>query len=317
MELLIKHVLDTLAGLGHSERVALFSVQTAETGILAGGFNRGEFLPTGQIIHFTNTPLAEILETRKPATFNGILLDDILPFPSYSHQQTGFTCLCLPLISEESEGVIGIAVLAQEIGITQPDYQLQILGMLRTLIAAAMEKARLFQLATMDSLTGLYTRRYFDIRLHEEIVRLQRHGGDVSLILLDIDHFKRINDTYGHLHGDYILRGVAELLLNTTRRDIDIVSRYGGEEFIILLPHTGIEGAYVVAERIRQNCQDYPFKTPTEEACLITLSGGIATMNQVNLLNSEELIHRADLMLYAAKNSGRNQMMQYGLTSSL
>ncbi|AUI67968.1 GGDEF domain-containing protein [Beggiatoa leptomitoformis] len=314
MELLIKHVLDTLAGLGQSERVALFTLQADNMGVLAGGFNRGEFLPTGKVVDFKGTPLIEILQQRTSSTFHGMLLDDNLPFPCYTDQQAGFECLCLPLLSEENNTVIGVAVLAQDTGITQPDYRLQTLGMLRTLIAAAMEKARLFQLATIDSLTELYTRRYFDIRLHEEIVRLQRHGSDISLILFDIDHFKRINDTYGHIHGDYVLREVANLLNHSIRRDIDIASRYGGEEFIILLPHTNIDGAYVLAERIRQHCQQYPFKTPVEQACMVTLSGGIASMNQSHLLTSEELIHRADLMLYAAKNSGRNQVIQYKLT---
>lgn len=307
IEKLVKNVLDTLAGLGDSEKVALFHVLENQcSGELAGSFNTGNFIGTGNIFDFNNTPLQEVLSSKLPLTFHGQLIDDI-PFPCYEETLSGFECLCLPLLGENTD-VIGIAVIAQSIGITQPDYRLRTLNMLRTLIAAAMENARLFELATTDSLTGLYMRRYFDIRLHEESLRLRRHGGNLALLLIDIDFFKQVNDTYGHLIGDEVLKTFAQLLLETTRQNIDLPCRFGGEEFIILLPQTDLEGALVLAERIRQRCELHQFATQLAQPLRVTVSIGIAIMEQATWMPNALLIQQADEMLYAAKHAGRNQV---------
>ncbi len=308
IEKLVKNVLDTLAGLGDSEKVALFHVLENQcAGELAGGFNTGNFIGTGKIFDFQDSPLQEVLNSKQPMTFHGQLIDDV-PFPSYQETHSSFECLCLPLLGEETD-VIGIAVIAQPMGITQPDYRLRTLNMLRTLIAAAMENARLFQLATTDSLTGLYVRRYFDIRLHEESVRLRRHGGTLALLLMDIDFFKQVNDTYGHPIGDDVLKDLAQLLLECTRQDFDLPCRFGGEEFIILLPQTNLEGALVLAERIRKRCEQHPFAaSQLAQALRVTVSIGISTMEQATWMPTEHLIQQADEMLYAAKQAGRNQI---------
>ncbi len=313
MERLIKHVLDTLADLGESEQVALFSVaeETPGVGVVAGGFVSGEFVMPGGHVDFTDTPLEEVIALQKPGTFPGTLRDG-LPFPVYEDDGSNIECLCLPLLAEEQQGaVLGVAVLAQQVGISPPDYRMQTLTMLRTLISAAIENARLFQLATMDGLTGLYVRRYFEIRLQEEIQRILRYGQHSSLVMLDIDHFKRINDTYGHQQGDRVLESLGQLLLDSIRHDIDLPCRYGGEEFLLLLPNTPLEGARVLAERIRARCAELAFTTTQGNLLNFTISIGIAEINQENRLNKEELIRRADLMLYAAKQAGRNRVMVY------
>ncbi len=317
MEKLVKNVLDTLASLGNSERVALLSLlDDNQTAVVEGGFAEGEFLPTGHLISLENTPLIEVINSKIAHTYPG-KIEGNLPFPCFYAEEScmeevcAFDCLCLPLMSEEQR-VIGIALVAQKHGVEATDYRQQTLNMLRTLIAAAMENARLFQLATTDSLTGLYVRRYFDIRLHEESVRVRRHGGVLSVLILDIDYFKRVNDQLGHLCGDKVLQEIAQIILTGTRQELDLPCRYGGEEFVILLPNTDSEGAFVVAERIRNACAHHTFQGVHHPLpWQITLSGGIASLSQNEPMSLEELLHRADSMLYAAKNAGRNRIFAY------
>ncbi len=188
--------------------------------------------------------------------------------------------------------------------------------MLQTLITSAIEKAHLFELATTDSLTGLYLRRYFEVRLQEEMVRVRRYGRFLSLLMLDIDFFKRINDTYGHQQGDKVLQGLASILTTSIRRDIDLSCRYGGEEFILLLPDTEIDGAYVLAERIRKRCAQTYFQTLKGKPLSITVSIGIIEMSKTTDVSKDELLRRVDNTLYVAKQSGRNCTVKYEKNTS-
>jgi two-component system, cell cycle response regulator len=309
MELLIKRVLDTLAQVGGSSQVALLSVRDEDTCVIDGGFCNGDFIETGHTIAYRGTPLERVIKMGEAGTYPCVLRDT-MPMPVYRDSLGDFECLCLPLLDESGKTVIGVALIAQTPDEQASDYRLHMLNMLRTLVSAAMENARLFQLATMDSLTGLYMRRYFEIRLQEEMRRVHRHGDSLCLLMADIDHFKQINDTYGHQQGDHILQEVAEIIRASLRTDIDLPCRYGGEEFIVLLPATPLQGAYIVAERIRQRCEERLFHT-SENTIRVTLSLGIAEMDQACNLSKEELIQRTDLMLYAAKHGGRNRVMQY------
>ena len=119
----------------------------------------------------------------------------------------------------------------------------------------ALENARLYELATVDGLTGLYVRRYFDSRLKEELERSRRFDTSFSVVLLDIDDFKKLNDTHGHVVGDRVLREVAQAV-RSSMRGVDIAARYGGEEFAFILPRTAIVDAHAAAERIRQDVAD-------------------------------------------------------------
>lgn len=311
MERLVKHVLNTLSNLGESEQVALFSIgEEQHIGMVAGGIVNGSFILPGKHVDLSGTPLEQVINSKQPGTFPGIIVEE-LPFPAYQDAGTGLECLCLPLLSDEGDEILGVAVLAQKVGISQPDYRMQTLSMLRTLISAAIENARLFQLATIDGLTGLYVRRYFEIRLQEEILRVRRYGQELSLMMLDIDFFKKINDTYGHQQGDKVLAGIGELLLQSVRHDIDLPCRYGGEEFVVILPNTPLDGAYILAERIRARCAEMAFTTVQGTLLQATLSIGLAEMNQANALSREALIERADAMLYQAKHEGRNRVVKY------
>ena len=158
-------------------------------------------------------------------------------------------------------------------------------------------------LTITDSLTGCYNRRYLDERLREEVLRSQRSGRPFSLVITDIDHFKRINDTRGHAAGDRVLQGMAEILLGEMRAQIDWVARLGGEEFVILLPDTTLEAAGRVAERLRLAVAAATFRHEGQEM-RITASFGAAERGASD--TAESLLGRADAMLYRAKAGERN-----------
>jgi diguanylate cyclase (GGDEF)-like protein len=171
------------------------------------------------------------------------------------------------------------------------------------------EKTRLEKLAITDYLTGIYNIRYFYHRIVQEFSRSQRYASPISCLMLDIDHFKKINDVYGHKIGDQVLREFATVLKKHSRKS-DVLARYGGEEFILLLPETPPDGAAAEAERIRTYIKDHRFKS-LKGGRTITVSVGIATYPDPRIRTYDDLISCADTALFTAKNSGRNQVSVY------
>lgn len=162
------------------------------------------------------------------------------------------------------------------------------------------------RLATTDPLTGLYNRRVLLDRAEEAMERVRRYGRVASIVMLDIDHFKTVNDELGHDIGDRVLQRTAEVLLGTLRKAGDLVARFGGEEFAVLVPETDIEGAMVLAERLRIAVEETEIATP-EGPRRYTASFGVATIQEDDT-NVETVLKRADEALYRAKNSGRNRI---------
>ncbi len=161
-----------------------------------------------------------------------------------------------------------------------------------------------------DSLTGLANRRYFDEALKTEFFRLKRSGSTLSLILLDVDHFKKFNDSYGHLAGDDCLRQIGKTLKSIVGRAPDIVARYGGEEFVVILPETEELGANALAKRIRKAVEALAiahFASDTAE--YVTVSLGVVTVYPTRLASPEQVVALADEALYCAKNEGRNRVV--------
>lgn len=176
-----------------------------------------------------------------------------------------------------------------------------------TMAAALEENQRsLRELSARDQLTGLYNHREFYRLLGEELARSLRYGHQMSLLMLDIDYFKRVNDTFGHLAGDQVLRSLPELIRGQLRIN-DIPCRYGGEEFGVILPETAGEQAADVAERIRSVVAAAPIALPDGRALRVTVSLGIATFPK-DAENEESLVSAADLALYQAKRTGRNRI---------
>ena len=167
---------------------------------------------------------------------------------------------------------------------------------------------KLARIATVDSLTGLFTRRHFLQRLQQELERARRGGHAVSLLLIDLDHFKHVNDTYGHQMGDAVLRRLGNYLREQVRA-IDVAGRYGGEELCILLPETPVTAAAQIAERLRQEIEALSFETEDGQAFAVTASFGVAQWREHT--TAEVLISEADKALYASKESGRNRVSIY------
>lgn len=159
-----------------------------------------------------------------------------------------------------------------------------------------------------DALTGLYNRRYFERRLREESAHARRHQRPFSLLLLDLDHFKLVNDTYGHEDGDRVLCHVAELLGRSLRED-DVACRYGGEEFVVLLRATSGPAARVVGNRLRAMVSGEGISLGTrDEVRHVTFSCGVAAADERNGYDAENILDRADKALYRAKRGGRNRV---------
>lgn len=161
-------------------------------------------------------------------------------------------------------------------------------------------------MSVLDGLTGLYNRRQFEIGLEQEYNRTKRHPADFSLAILDIDFFKKVNDTYGHQYGDYVLKTVADLMKQNFRKT-DLLYRYGGEEFVMIMPETNIEGAVIPVQRLRNAVENYDFEYNGIKA-KVTVSIGL-TMNYSNLNSSADILKSADAALYKAKESGRNRVI--------
>lgn len=168
----------------------------------------------------------------------------------------------------------------------------------------ARDQDKLAELAIRDGLTGLYNRREFERLLNDEIHRFRRHGHPVSLLILDIDHFKQINDRYGHQVGDEALRTVADLITNESRTG-DVIARYGGEELAIILPETDAANAVHLAERTCRAVAEFPIMISPQEVIPITVSIGTATVPD-DAHSARDLVTAADLAMYEAKRSGRN-----------
>jgi diguanylate cyclase (GGDEF)-like protein/PAS domain S-box-containing protein len=171
---------------------------------------------------------------------------------------------------------------------------------------------KLAALATLDGLTGLANRRHFDERLREEWARAYREGTSLSLLILDVDHFKKFNDRYGHPAGDACLLAIAHAIAAEARRPADLAARYGGEEFVMLLPNTDSVGCELVGERIRQGlrqlCIPHAQNLPSRRVT-VSLGGATIQLHVDRPSESSSLVQTADRALYAAKESGRDRLI--------
>lgn len=295
-EKLVPLALETLTEFSGSNHVEIiFLDPDGKAGETIGVADDGEVARVSEKIDITNTPLEDCIHRKQPGRYT---------------TPAGTNRLAMPLVGS-GNSVIGITLLDFDDNVQLSEADLQVLIMLSSLIAVSFLQTRYFQLAMFDGLTGLYVRRMFDEKIGEEINRVRRYGGNLSIIMADIDFFKKINDQYGHQMGDKILQESSALLRDDIRDGIDIPCRYGGEEFIIILPNTNIDGAHVVAERFRRHCEQHSFNGE-ENPIQVTFSLGIAAITKETAAPAKELVRRADEMLYLAKKNGRNQVCVFG-----
>ena len=213
--------------------------------------------------------------------------------------------LCVPLIlNNRKVGVINLTNKLTGNGFNDNDKVL--VSTMAAQAAITIENARLYNLAIFDGLTSLHVARYFHLFLDKEIQRCRRYGGQVSLVLADLDHFKQVNDTHGHQIGDLVLQRVSQVVRDAART-IDVPARYGGEELAVILPETDLEGATTFAERLRKEVAVTPVRFRDRELT-VTLSIGVTNYPACGAENKAQLLGQADKSLYEAKRAGRNQV---------
>jgi diguanylate cyclase (GGDEF)-like protein len=221
-----------------------------------------------------------------------------------------------PLLYEEE--LLGLLVCASEKAGALNSYQIELLELLGNQASMALTNAKFHaeieRMAVTDGLTGLFNHRHFQERLETEFRRMQRFSVPFSLLLIDIDFFKKINDTFGHPEGDKVLKAVAHMIRETVR-NIDVPVRYGGEEFAAILPGTDRSGALTMAERLREKVGNTVFPLDRNEIG-ITVSIGVATYPH-DAENREQLLERADQALYYAKKNGRNRSIPWDQIGNL
>jgi diguanylate cyclase (GGDEF)-like protein len=258
-------------------------------------------LPPGGRFPVTQEPWARVLAT------NGTLIEKDLsatPEPGRLFKESA-SRMSIPLISfGQTHGVLTLYSV-------QPnafrENELQSLESVADICANSIQNAhyveRVKQLAYLDGLTGIFNRRFFELRIMEEIERARRYGTGMAVIMADIDQFKRLNDEFGHLLGDEVLRQVSSLFHQQLRK-IDVVCRYGGEEFAILLTQTNAQQAVVIAEKLRRMVESFQFPGVPRR---VTISAGVAAF-PAHGKNRDDMIRAADDGLYAAKQLGRNRV---------
>ncbi|MEW6068157.1 MAG: diguanylate cyclase [Nitrospirota bacterium] len=264
--------------------------------------------------------IRKVLSNKKPVIIKDVLKDPLMREVREIIKPIGIrSIIVVPIIfRNEAIGTLllktsraGYTFTRQEIRLCTAIVNTSSIALYNALLYSKLEKdkTRFEKLALMDYLTGIYNIRYFYHRLEEEFSRAMRYNTPLSCIILDLDHFKKINDIYGHRVGDIVLREFAQLVRGCLRKS-DIFARYGGEEFIILLPHAILEGAIDKAEQIRKTVREYQFMG-LDEGYKVTISIGISFISDEGIKTYDDLINCADNALYIAKNKGRDQVTVY------
>lgn len=265
--------------------------------------------------------ISKVLETRQAVVINDIRHDPLMASVQAYVEKLGFnSIIVVPIIKKES--VIGTFLLRTATTLRGEDSERvnKLCHLVANISANALENATLFEsmksaqefleeMAIRDGLTKLYTHRHFYDRLDEEFSRAVRHKESMSLIFFDIDNFKEINDKFGHMYGDEVLRHIGRVVREVVRES-DIAARYGGEEFAILLPHTTVGGALEMAKRLALAIRDLRFESLRSRP--ITVSTGIASFARNNLLSYDELVKLADQAMYQAKAAGKDRISVAG-----
>jgi diguanylate cyclase (GGDEF)-like protein len=252
--------------------------------------------------HLSETIIQQVMKNKSPVLISDAETDPEFQLAASIAGQELKSILCVPL--KRGARIIGIIYLENNLVANLFDEEaLKTILEVTAQATISIENARLYTLATTDGLTGLYLRRYMENRLRDEFERARRYKRSMSLLMMDIDHFKRINDSRGHQVGDEVLKGVAQIL-KTQCREVDLIARYGGEEFCVILPETASREADAIAKRLREATEAATFCGDLK----VTISIGLITFPECGVEHQQALIEKADMALYKAKEGGRNRI---------
>ena len=266
---------------------------------------------------------------RATSTGKIVLVEDVSTDPLYAEERVRWetdgikvptrSAVAIPFwMRDQQIGVFFLRTTGDDLPLTAADAQFAE-TVIKTAVAAiekaydfesaVSDKQRLEKLAATDALTGCLNRRALSEALANELDRARRYNLALTILLLDIDRFKQINDTRGHIAGDSVLRQVGELLIREAR-SVDIVARFGGEEFVVVMPETAMDGAAIFAERLRRRVETRDFADPGEDPLHLTVSIGVASFPHEKITSADSFVACADQALYRAKNEGRNLVRQ-------
>lgn len=212
----------------------------------------------------------------------------------------------MPLKSDK--GIVGLFVLGPKENHEEYNTsEIQDVFYIIRFASISIENSNLYRRATVDRMSKLYTHHHFQKKLEEEIVRCQRYDNYFSILMIDIDNFKKFNDTYGHLQGDIIIKDIANII-NSSVRSVDFPARYGGEEFAVILPQINTDKAFLVAERLRKVIHRHKF-VGKNGPLHVTISVGVAEFNKEYVHHNADIIDCADRALYNSKKRGKNRVL--------
>jgi len=310
LPLMGQHLVERLCQI-FAARQAMLLIADPETGLLS---HLASTLPAGEEgaqappLLPLDDPAVELLRrTGKPVPARQVLARSA----ALAHCLAGIEpTLAVPLLGQER--LIGLLVVGRKEAVRgYPAEEVELLNLLAHHIATVFENARLFESATYESLTGLLRREAILEQLGKELERARRYHRPLTIAMADLDHFKEVNDSYGHLAGDALLKRVAQAAASGLR-STDWMGRYGGEEFLLVLPETDLEGAATVAEKVRSLVQRTAVPMEDGEVARVTISVGLAALDEIwrgdGMPTPRDLIAAADRSLYEAKNGGRNRV---------
>lgn len=256
-----------------------------------------------------------VMQTGKPLIVNDVSKSEF--FLKTVDQKTSFqtrSVLCVPIISR-NKAVGVLEALNKKEGKDFNEEDLKLFTAFSNQVSVAIDNAKLYSMAFYDSLTKIFGRRYVEAWLETEYARVKRYNTDLSLVLFDIDHFKKINDTYGHQAGDFVLQELSATVKSVIRQ-ADVLGRYGGEEFLVCMPETKVEKALLSAERIRKGVEEKEFIYEGKRIP-VTISLGVASFRQMPEDKVSRFIKDADEALYFSKEHGRNRVTLHGQEKKL
>jgi diguanylate cyclase (GGDEF)-like protein len=300
------YLVERLASIFLARSTALL-IANPETGLLSVLASTGSGVDPALLVELDDAAVQHLRRAGRPLPVAQLALRSAV----FAHHVTEPGGLAVPLLSQER--LIGLLILSGKEGRRAwPAEELDLLNLLAHHVATVFENARLFESATYEGLTGLLRREAILEQLDRELERALRYHRPLTIAMADLDHFKEVNDRYGHLAGDSLLRRIAQVVAGELR-SADWIGRYGGEEFLLVLPETGMEGAAAVAEKIRFLVQGTTVPAEDGTPTRVTVSIGLASLADAagpreEKVTGRDLIAAADRSLYEAKNSGRNRV---------